>query len=79
MPPVNVHPTAKIEEAVIGPYATIGENCHIHRAIIRDSIIEADATIVDTFLDQSLIGREAMVTGRYRKFNVGDSASVGFS
>jgi glucose-1-phosphate thymidylyltransferase len=79
VPPVNVHPTAQIEEAVIGPYATIGENCHIRRAIIRDSIIEADATIVDTFLDQSLIGREAMVTGRYRKFNVGDSASVGFS
>ncbi len=77
--PVNVHPTAKIEEAVIGPYATIGENCHIRRAIIRDSIIEADATITDTFLDQSLIGREAVVTGRYRKFNVGDSASVGFS
>ena len=79
VPPVNIHPTSKIEEAVIGPYATIGENCTIHRALVRDSIIEAGATIVDTFLDQSLIGREATVTGRYRKFNVGDSASVGFS
>jgi glucose-1-phosphate thymidylyltransferase len=79
VPPVNVHPTAKIEEAVIGPYATIGENCYIRRAIIRDSIIEAGASITDTFLDQSLIGREAVVAGRYRKFNVGDSASVGFS
>jgi glucose-1-phosphate thymidylyltransferase len=79
VPPVYIHPTAKIEEAVIGPYATIGENCTIRRAIIRDSIIEAGATIADTFLDQSLIGREAMVTGRYRKFNVGDSADVGFS
>jgi len=79
VPPVNVHPTAQIEEAVIGPYATIGENCQVRRAIIRDSIIEAGATIIDTFLDQSLIGREASVTGRYRKFNVGDSATVGFS
>ncbi len=79
VPPVNIHPAAKIEEAVIGPYATIGENCNIRRAIIRDSIVEAGATIIDTFLEQSLIGREAMVTGRYRKFNVGDSASVGFS
>jgi glucose-1-phosphate thymidylyltransferase len=79
VPPVNIHPTAKIEEAVIGPYATIGENCVVRRAIIRDSIVEAGATIVDTFLEQSLIGREATVTGRYRKFNVGDSATVGFS
>ena len=79
VPPVNIHPTAKIEEAVIGPYATIGENCYVRHAIVRDSIVEAGATIVDTFLEQSLIGREAIVTGRYRKFNVGDSASVGFS
>ncbi len=79
VPPVNIHPTAKIEEAVIGPYATIGENCVVRRAIIRDSIVEAGATISDTFLEQSLIGREATVTGRYRKFNVGDSATVGFS
>lgn len=79
VPPVNIHPTAVIEEAVVGPYATVGENCHVRRAIIRDSIIEAGATIADTFLDQSMIGREATVTGRYRKFNVGDSAIVGFS
>lgn len=79
VPPVYVHPTARIEEAVVGPYASIGENCNIRRAIIRDSIIEAGATIADTFLEQSLIGREATVEGRYRKFNVGDSASVGFS
>ena len=78
VPPVYVHPTARIEESVIGPYATIGENCHIRRAIIQNSIIEAGAAITDSILDQSLIGREANVIGRPRKFNVGDSTSVGF-
>ena len=79
VPPVHIHPTAQIEESVIGPYATIGENCQIHRAIIQDSILEGGAIISDTILDQSLVGREATVLGRPRKFNVGDSTSVGFS
>jgi glucose-1-phosphate thymidylyltransferase len=79
VPPVNIHPTAEIEESIIGPYATIGENSHIQRSIVRDSIIESGATIIETFLDQSLVGREATVTGRSRKFNVGDSTSVGFN
>lgn len=79
VPPVYIHPSAKLEQSVIGPYATIGPDCKITRSIIRNSIIDAGALIEETTLDQSLIGREAVVTGRYRRFNVGDSASVGFS
>jgi glucose-1-phosphate thymidylyltransferase len=79
IPPVNIHPSAKLEQSVLGPYATIGPDCKITRSIIRNSIIDAGAQIEETTLDQSLIGREAVVTGRYRRFNVGDSAIVGFS
>jgi glucose-1-phosphate thymidylyltransferase len=79
VPPVNIHPSAVIEESVIGPYATIGQDCKITRSIIRDSIIDAGADIVETIMDQSLVGKEAIVRGRYRQFNVGDSALVGYS
>jgi hypothetical protein len=30
-------------------------------------------------LDESLIGKDAFVGGRYRAYNVGDSSSVGFA
>jgi glucose-1-phosphate thymidylyltransferase len=79
IPPVNIHPSAKLEYSVIGPYATIGPDCKITRSIIRNSIIDAGAQIEETTLDQSLIGKEAVVTDRYRRFNVGDHAVVGFS
>ncbi len=79
VPPVNIHPSAKIEHSVVGPYATIGQDCRIVRSIIRDSIIDAGAIIEESTMDQSLIGKEAVVTGRYRRFNVGDSAVVGYS
>lgn len=77
--PVDVHPTARIRNSVIGPYASIAAGCRIEDAIIRDSIIDEGSIILDTMLDQSLIGKEAYVKGRYRQLNVGDSASVDFS
>ncbi len=79
IPPVNIHPSATLEASVIGPYVTIGPDCKIMRSIVRDSIIDAGALIEETTMDQSLVGREAIVKGRYRRFNVGDSALVGYS
>ena len=79
VPPVHIAPTAVIQHSVIGPYATISDGCHITGSIIRDSIIDEDAHIEDTTLDQSLIGKGAVVKSNYRKLNVGDSSSVDFS
>src|SRR5512135_1092695 len=69
VPPVNIHSSAVIEESVIGPYVTIGSDCKITRSIIRNSIIDAGAEIIETIMDQSLVGKEAVVRGRYRQFN----------
>ncbi len=78
IPPVNIHPSAKITHSIIGPHATIAANCLVENSIIRDSIIDEGASIQDATLAQSLIGREARVTAKFRAFNVGDSSEVGF-
>lgn len=64
---------------MIGPYATIADGCFIENAIIRDSIVDSGARIVNAVLEQSLIGRDAYVGGRFRRFNVGDSSSIDFT
>jgi len=79
IPPVHIAPTAHVENSVIGPYVTIGEGARVWRSIIRDSIIDAEAIIEDAMLDQSLVGKEALVRERFRRFNVGDSSAVDFS
>ena len=78
MPPVNIHADAQIRDSVIGPFATIGADCHIDGSIIRDSIVDQGARITDAVLAQSLIGRGARVKGRFRTFNVGDESELGF-
>ena len=79
IPPVYIHPTARIRNSVIGPYATVAAGCQIEESIIRDSIIDEGSIITACMLAQSLIGKEAFVKGRYRRLNVGDSASVDFT
>jgi glucose-1-phosphate thymidylyltransferase len=76
--PVNIHHSAKIENSVIGPNASIGENCVISNSVIRESIVDSGASVSDHVLSNSLIGRDATLIGRPRKFNVGDSSVVGF-
>ena len=78
IPPVHIHPTAIIERSVIGPYATIAEGCHITNSIVRDSVVDTGAYVSDHVLANSLIGRDAVLIGRPRRFNVGDSSVVGF-
>ena len=78
VPPVNIHPSATISQSVIGPNATIGEGCEITRSIIHDSVVDAGAQVVDQVLGGSLIGRDAVVAGRPRRLNVGDSSSIDF-
>ncbi len=80
-PPVFIHPTAKVEAAVIGPYVSIGANCQINAAVISDSIIEEGSRIIRTAIKHSLIGRNCYVEGQANKeeastLNLGDDSSV---
>ncbi len=78
VPPVNIHPSAKIVNSVIGPNASIGEGCLIENSVVRESIVEPGAEVIDHVLANSLIGRDAVLHGRPRRFNVGDNSIVGF-
>jgi glucose-1-phosphate thymidylyltransferase len=79
IPPVYVASSARVEGSIVGPYVTISEHSTVAHAIVRDSIIDEGASISDTMLDRSLIGKEAVVRGRYRVLNVGDSSQVDFA
>ncbi len=77
-PPVYIHPSATIENSVVGPHVSVGADCVIKNAIIRDSIMDVGAMVEDGILGQSLIGQDAKVGGRFRQFNVGDKSVIGY-
>jgi glucose-1-phosphate thymidylyltransferase len=79
IPPVYIHPDAHLEHAIIGPNVTVSADCDISYSIIRNTIIDPGAHVHRVILDDSLIGGEAQVMGRYFTLNVGDSSSVDFT
>lgn len=74
--PVVIAPSARIERAVVGPYASVGENVVITDAIVRDVILNRDSEIANVMLMNSIVGVDTLVHGDFHSVNVGDSSEV---
>lgn len=76
LPPVYIHPSATVENSVIGPHAAIGASCMIQSCIIRDSIIDDSSVVTDVIMEHSLIGQEVHIQRRAGILNVGDHTEL---
>jgi len=74
--PVFIHPTAKIENSIIGPYVSVGEDAHIIDSTIENSIVDKASVIHNAKLKDSIVGSEAHVSGNASKVNIGDHCWV---
>ena len=78
--PSFIHPSAKIKNSTIGPFASIGAECKIENSQVAESILEAGCEIKDAALSRSLIGRQAKVQGRgvdvQLTLNIGDNSHI---
>lgn len=77
VPPVYIDPTAHVEYAVIGPHVTIGPHAEVRRAVVRDSILDANARVENMVVESSLVGRYVRIEGRPWHGFVGDHGQVG--
>jgi glucose-1-phosphate thymidylyltransferase len=84
--PVVIGDGARIENAFVGPYTSIGERCKLVCCEIENSIILADSEIRDIPLriDGSLIGRNVRIVKtdfkpKAYRFMLGDNSEVGIT
>jgi len=84
--PVVIGDGARIENAFVGPYTSIGERCKLVCCEVENSIILADCEIRDTpiRIDGSLIGRNVKITKtdfkpKAYRFMLGDNSEVGIT
>ncbi len=76
IPPVFIHPSAKVNESIIGPNVSLGASCVVQSSIIRDSILEDEAHITGVVMENSLVGRSARLRRRPGTINAGDNSEV---
>lgn len=46
----------ELKNSVVGPYTSIGSNSKIERSVVSNSIIQANSTVVNGIIDNSMIG-----------------------
>lgn len=76
VPPVFIHPDAIIEQAIVGPHATVGKGAKIRNAMVRDAILGEGAHVEDALVSGSLVGNNAVVKGNFHRYNLGDSSAI---
>jgi len=77
-PPVFISPKATVKNSILGPYATIADGAVIENSIIRNSIINEGARVSYALLEDSIVGSSALVTGSFKRINIGDSSELEF-
>jgi glucose-1-phosphate thymidylyltransferase len=76
IPPVFIHPTAGIENSIIGPDVSISAGAYVRSSILRNSILEDEAQATDVILESSLLGRQAHIQRRAGIVNAGDHTVI---
>ena len=74
--PCFVGDGAIIENSIIGPYVSVGENSRISDSRIKNSIIQKEATLRNAMLENSMLGNFTIFEGSVQDLSVGDFNSI---
>jgi glucose-1-phosphate thymidylyltransferase len=77
--PVVIGKGAVIENCILGPHVSVAAGARLRNAVVRDSIINDNATVEDILIEGSVVGGNAVVRGGFRRVNVGDSSEVSYT
>lgn len=61
-----------IENSIIGPFVSIGENSNISNSIIKNSIIQNSTNITQMLIHNSMIGNNTIIKGDIFELSIGD-------
>ncbi len=64
-----------LENANIGPYASIGNNSKVTDSVIKNSLIQNNTEIKEAVLDNSMIGNHVYYKGSSKAVSIGDFSS----
>ena len=74
--PVYLGHNVEINNAVIGPYVSVGDNSNISESRIQNSIIQKDSQIKNANLSNSMLGNFVTFEGKATDLSVGDYNTI---
>ena len=74
--PCYIGENVVLENCVIGPYVSIGENSSVKGSVISNSIIQTNCDIENSVLDNSMLGNHVKFNGQVNSVSVGDYTTL---
>ena len=75
--PCYIGANAILENCVIGPHVSLGDNAQLKDTVIRNSMVGSDSRIEGKFIDNSMIGNSVALIDKADDLSIGDfSTSV---
>jgi glucose-1-phosphate thymidylyltransferase len=62
----------KLENTVVGPYVSIGNNTEIRDSRVQNSIVQHDTVITNMVIENAMIGSKSKLNGLAKDLSVGD-------
>lgn len=72
IPPVYIHPAARVNHCVIGPNVSVARECVLEGSRLEDTIVDEGSTITGCRLNHSLLGRQVVVENLSGSVDLGD-------
>ncbi len=74
--PSYIGENVKLENSVVGPHVSIGDNTIIKNSRVSNSLIQENAMIENLIIDNSMVGNFTSYTGKPKDLSVGDYNNI---
>lgn len=65
-----------LNNSVIGPFVSLGDNCVISDSKLKNSLIQTNTTIKNADLNKAMIGNNAYFDGKFQSISIGDYSEL---
>jgi glucose-1-phosphate thymidylyltransferase len=72
IPPVYLGKNVQIQNAVVGPFVSIGDGSSVRDSVIKNSIIQKNTSVINANISNSMLGNFAKFEGKPTDLSVGD-------
>jgi len=74
--PCYIGENVVIENSIIGPHVSIGNNSSVKNSIVKNSIIQTETSINGVILEKAMIGNKAIVHEKAKNISIGDYTTI---
>ncbi len=72
IPPCYIASGVVLKNAVVGPYVSLGEGCHLENVVIQNSLVQKHSTLKNVVLENSMLGNHVYYEKNTEQLSFGD-------